>query len=102
MMQNLRVYWVPQVPMQPFHVPVSSLREARLILRTLADYDAFQFENRVKPDYCNAGGLEVFDPDDDHDGPNGSWCGWHDEDDREFDEMTDDEIAEMDWAASLR
>ena len=97
-MPKLRVYWIPQVPMKAFHVPVSSLREARLILRTLADYDIFQFENRVKPDYCNAGGLDVFDPEDDHDGPDGSWCTWYDEDDRDIDHLTDEEIAAIDAA----
>ena len=58
---DLRVWWIPQLPMKPFHVPVKSIREAKLILDTLADYDLFQFENHVKPDYSNAGGLEEFD-----------------------------------------
>lgn len=53
-----RVWWIPQVPMQRFFVPVKSPDEARLILTTLAKYDLFQFQNKIKPDYCNAGGLE--------------------------------------------
>jgi hypothetical protein len=58
---DLRVWWIPQVPAQPFHVPVKSLAEARLILDTLAKYDLFQLENRIKGDYTNTGGLEMFE-----------------------------------------
>lgn len=56
---DLRVWHIPQVPMKPFHVPVQSPGEAVKVMQVLADYDIFQFENRVKPDYCNASGLEV-------------------------------------------
>jgi len=55
--QKLRVWWIPQVPGKPFYVPVDSVKEGRKLLEVLADYDAFQFENRIKPDYSNAGGL---------------------------------------------
>lgn len=65
---SLRVWWIPQVPMKPFHVAVKDRDQAILLLRTLADYDLFQFENRVKPDYCNAGGLEMFE--------GGEWSEW--------------------------
>ena len=75
---SLRVWWIPQVPMQPFRVEVATVREAKLLLDTLAKYDAFQFENNVKPDYCNAGGLEVFE--------DGEWCEWYDEDGNGIDE----------------
>jgi len=70
---KLRVWWIPQVPMKPFHAEVATLHEAKLILDTLARYDLFQFENKVKPDYCNAGGLEAFRQDGD-----GEWCEWYD------------------------
>ncbi|MEH2633181.1 superinfection exclusion protein [Escherichia coli] len=26
-----------------------------------SDYDAFQYDNNIKPDYCNANGLEMWD-----------------------------------------
>jgi hypothetical protein len=67
-----RVSWVPQIPMEAFHVSVANLAQAKLILKTLADYDRFQFENNVKPDYCNAGGLEVF--------RDGDWEEWESDD----------------------
>ncbi|AEZ66275.1 hypothetical protein EXT67_20440 [Pectobacterium atrosepticum] len=53
MKQKLRVCHVPQIPMEPFIVPVSSLEEAVVVMNALADYDLFQFENKIKPDYCN-------------------------------------------------
>ena len=67
--KKLRVWWIPQVPMKPFYVEVVDLQQAVFLLETLAAYDTFQFENTVKPDYCNAGGVEVF-----NDGEWESWC----------------------------
>jgi hypothetical protein len=77
---KLRVWWIPQVPGKPFHVEVDSVREARKILNVLADYDRFQFENRVKPDYANVGGLEVEQGDDEPFG----WEEWRDDDDNDI------------------
>jgi hypothetical protein len=64
----LRTWHIPQIPGKPFHVNVKNLREAKIMLKALANYDLFQFENRVKPDYSNAQGLEVFE--------GGEWCEW--------------------------
>lgn len=75
--KELRVWWVPQMPMKAFHVPVRDIREAHLILDALARYDTFQFENNIKPDYCNAGGLEEFE--------GGEWLEWEDEDGNDID-----------------
>jgi hypothetical protein len=58
---DLIVWWIPQIPMKAFHYPVNSPQEAFILLDALAEYDLFQYENNVKPDYCNAGGLMVFD-----------------------------------------
>ena len=58
---DLKIWWVPQVPMKAFEMKVGTTDEASLLLFTLAKYDIFQFENRVKPDFSNAGGLSVFD-----------------------------------------
>lgn len=68
---KLRVWWIPQVPMHPFRVKVDSVKEAKKILDVLAEYDKFQFENNIKPDYCNAGGLEVWE--------DGEWLEWENE-----------------------
>lgn len=67
---DLRVWWVPQMPMTSFDVSVPDLATASLMLDTLGRYDAFQLEHRVKPDYCNAGRLLQYDAD------AGEWWDW--------------------------
>ena len=57
---KLQVWWIPKVPGRKFFVPVRGFVQAKLILAALAEYDNFQLENRIKPDYSNAGGLEVW------------------------------------------
>lgn len=69
-----RVWWIPQVPMQPFYYPVDSIEEGVLLLKALAQYDIFQIENRVKPDCCNVGGLHMFDDEDNE------WIDFYDDD----------------------
>lgn len=71
---RLRVWHIPQIPMKAFHVEVSSIDEAWKILNTLWNYDLFQYENNVKPDYCNMSGLEYFDDEEKE------WSEWEDED----------------------
>lgn len=53
-----QVWWIPQLPMRPFEFPVPSMDAGFMLCEALAKYDLFQFENRVKPDYCNAGGVQ--------------------------------------------
>jgi hypothetical protein len=74
----LQVWWIPQVPGKPFTVPVATPAEAKKLLDVLANYDIFQFENRIKPDYCNAGGLSVFE--------DGEWTDWEDDEGRSIDD----------------
>lgn len=74
---DLRVWWIPQVPGKAFRVPVATPAKAKKLLSVFADYDLFQFKNKIKPDYCNAGGLEIFEHDD--------WNEWHDEDGNDID-----------------
>lgn len=76
---DLRVWWIPQVPMHSFNVLVKNVEEAKLLLNTLADYDIFQFKNRIKPDYSNTGGLQVFE--------NGEWVEWYNEEGEDIDEV---------------
>ena len=80
---NLRVWWVPQVPMPPFHVPVTSVADGVRIMGLLADYDAFQFKHRVKGDYSNVGGIERWCPDNGDDDP--GWESWYNEETGEDD-----------------
>lgn len=70
-MDKMRVWWIPQVGANStFYVPVQSVEEAAKIMTTLAIYDEFQYENKIKPDFCNTGGLEVWDEE------LQEWCGW--------------------------
>lgn len=69
---DLKVWWISQVPMEPIEIPVPSLEVGAIILNVLAEYDAYQFLNNVKPDYCNSGGLVEFDGFD--------WVDWEDPD----------------------
>lgn len=75
----MKVWWIPQVPGKAFEVEVQSLVEAKRLLIVLADYDIFQFENHIKPDYCNAGGLMVFE--------DGEWTDFYDAENRNIDEI---------------
>ncbi len=58
---DLRVWWIPQIPMSPVHVPVESVEQGRWLEGVLAAYDMFQFEHNIKPDYSNVGGLQRFE-----------------------------------------
>lgn len=74
---DLRVWWIPQVPMKAFSIDVDSVAQGVKIMNVLADYDMFQFENNVKGDYCNAGGLDIWDENSDGEGTPG-WSSWFD------------------------
>lgn len=76
---ELRVYHIPQVPMEAFYVHVNSVVEAKKILIVLADYDLFQLERNIKPDYSNAAGLEIFE--------NNEWVDWISENGENIDEV---------------
>lgn len=81
---TLKVWWIPQVPMKAFERIVSSTYEGKVILETLADYDIFQFENNIKPDYCNAGGLCIME--------DGEWVDWESQGGENIDDMTLEEL----------
>ena len=81
---DLRVWWIPQIPGKSFEVSVGSIAQGAFLLKTLALYDIFQLENKIKPDFCNVGGLSVWCEDADGDGTPG-WCDWIDEETGEDD-----------------
>lgn len=77
---DLRIWWIPQIPMNnPFYVSVKNIKEAILVDKTLVRYDMFQFENNIKPDYSNAGGLEIYN--------DNEWQDWEDENGNDFSEL---------------
>lgn len=55
---EFQVWWIPQIPGKPFEVSVPSYKDGTKLEEVLARYDAFQFENNIKPDYCNTGGTQ--------------------------------------------
>lgn len=61
-MKKLKVWWIPQIPMESFDVEVQSIEEGVKIIEILADYDNFQLKNNIKGDYCNTGGIQRFEP----------------------------------------
>lgn len=88
---RLKVWWIPQVPMKSFDVFVNSYAEAHVLLRALAQYDLFQLDNRIKPDFANAGGVMI-----DEDGSGEYTDYYEDESGREFDELTLHQCVELD------
>jgi len=95
-MDKYRVWWIPQIPGEPFYVPVPDIGAGVLVLDTLARYDKFQLDNNIKPDYCNAGGLQI-QRKEDPDACVCSCCEWEDW----FDEETgcDDPF---EWVANMK
>lgn len=79
---KFRVWWIPQVPMAPFFYAVDSLSEAYHMIDMLAKYDLFQYENNVKPDYANAGNIQMWDEEDQD---------WFDLEDFEIENMLEEE-----------
>lgn len=65
---SLRIWHIPQIPGTPFYVKVESPEQAKFILDILSAYDAFQLVKRIKPDYSNANGLEIY--------MDGEWVDW--------------------------
>lgn len=78
-MSKLRVWWVPQVGVsQAFYVPVKSPEEGKRVMDMLAAYDAFQLQSRIKPDYVNTGGLQMWDEKEQE------WYDWYIETDEDY------------------
>ena len=84
---KLRVFWIPQISMEPFYVDVSSVDEGVKIIDILAKYDLFQYKNNIKPDYSNAGGLEMWE--------DGEWVDWYGTIDGEWFDDLDKYIATL-------
>ena len=93
---RLKVWWIPQVPMKPFEVLLDSFVAAKVLLESLANYDLFQLEQRIKPDYCNTGGLCIWDDGLDADGDGSKWTDWESEEGDTFDDVTLEQCYEMD------
>jgi len=58
---KFKAWYIPQVPMKAFEVERDTAAEAQSALDLITDFSIFEFENKVKPDYCDAGGVAVWD-----------------------------------------
>ncbi len=85
-MSKLRVWWIPQAGAteEAFYVPVDTVEEGKKIMDMLAAYDAFQLQNRIKPDYCNTGGVQMWNEDE------SEWEDWWMETDKDYFDDVDD------------
>jgi hypothetical protein len=92
---KLRIWWIPQIPGKPFTREVETLVEAKVLLEVLADYDKFQLDNNIKPDYSNIGGLCYFDENEQE------WLDWHPSDDPEFEAAIGKITDEYEFAESI-
>ncbi len=68
---DLMLLHFPQVPCEPFRIPVKDIQEAARLYDVLASYDLFQYDHNIKPNYSNVICLNVFE--------DGEWCSWYDE-----------------------
>ena len=62
-MLKYKVWYIPQIPMEAFEYETDSLTVAQSILEAISQFSLFEFYNNVKPDYADAGGLVVWDED---------------------------------------
>lgn len=80
---RFKVWWIPQLGMEGpnFEVLCGSVAEAVQLTDVLAYYDLFQLEHRIKPDFCNMGGVQ-------------EWRSWSDSGVWEWIDLDDDEVEE--------
>ena len=65
-----RAWYIPQIPMKAFYGPLrDSYERAAEDLEIITDFSIFEFENNVKPDCADVGGVEYLDRD-------GDWAEW--------------------------
>lgn len=95
-MSKLRIWWIPQAgACDPFYIPVESVEEGKKVMDLLAAYDVFQFQSMIKPDYCNVGGLEMFDEE------TGEWNDWYLETEDDYFENVDEYCEQCESAEEL-
>lgn len=95
-MGKLRVWWIPQIGIEEtFYIPVESAEEGKKVMDLLAAYDAFQLQNKVKPDYSNVGGVQRWDED------SHEWEDWYMETEDDYFDDVDDYCEQCERAGEL-
>ena len=59
--KRFKAWYIPQVPMKAFEVETHTAAEAQAALDLITAFSIFEFENKVKPDYADAGGIVLWD-----------------------------------------
>lgn len=89
---KLRVWHNPQIGTGAnFYVPVASPEEGYKVMKLLGCYDMFQLNNNIKPNYCNASGLEYYDEEE------GEWLDWYNELGQDIDDYARDNNLSCDY-----
>lgn len=78
--RKMRIWWCPQVGVckEHFYIPVDTVEEAKKIMDVLAYYDCYQMNQNIKGDYCNCGGVQMWDEDEQE------WNDWYYEDEDNY------------------
>lgn len=88
--KKMRVWWIPQVGVDAtFRVPVHSVEEAKKIMDVLGFYDCLLMNNDLRGDYCNCGGLEIWDEE------VNDWTDWYYDDAENYYDDVDEYCEEM-------
>jgi len=80
---KFKVWHIPQIPGKAFEFETQDLATAKTVMDQLALYDLFQFENNIKPDYANMGGISEWNEEEQE---------WWDVDDYELEERLAEEV----------
>lgn len=62
--RKLYVWWVPQIFGSCFYYEIETYGQGKLLEDVLAKYDWFQYQENIKGDYANVGGLGIYDGED--------------------------------------
>lgn len=60
-LNKFKAWYIPQVPMKAFEVERGTAVEAQAALDLITAFSIFEFENKVKPDYSDTGGVAEWD-----------------------------------------
>jgi len=93
--KKLQVRHYPQIPCKPFIVNVKDEFEAKKIADVLANQHLWLYENRIIPDYSNAGEVVMWDEDSDGEGTP-DWVSYFNEAEcMEWEEFEETYLSEM-------
>lgn len=60
-MNKFKMWYIPQMPMKAFEFKTDTSAEALAALDLITDFSIFEYDNNVKPDYCDMSGISQWD-----------------------------------------